>query len=170
MKFEEFKNAIEKAYYQEFPQSAIKVNAYKSFGRYITIDCYLAKDETECHHGIIRNDLLNICYSIKLNDNFDFESEELPQVLRIEAWHNQYKIKPSNEYLYCEHKKATTLRKSDKEVSKMIEYITKQFKVLRQNLIDSLKSDELLDNNGTSYNTGSSKSDRELVIEKLERI
>lgn len=105
MKFVEFTENINQVYSGKFAHSACIVRPYRCLGRYVYIDCMLAENLNEVSHGIAENDMFKISFCIDLPNNFNFETDELPENLTMEAKANSYVIKPENEYLYCNYKK-----------------------------------------------------------------
>ena len=145
MKFEEFKNEVMDGWKKEFPESKIEVRGEKCLGSSIWITCYIAKDRTETAHGIMDNDMLGMKYVIHLKDTFNFESDELPEWLFMEVLGNSYEVKPTNEYYYCANKKATKARKTKGNAEKIIKTLNKNFKELKENLIEEVKNDNILE-------------------------
>ena len=72
----------------------------------------------------------------------------------LENVNNTYRIRPNNEYLYCNYKKVS-FRKTNGDINK----ITKSFENFIKKLIDNLKEDY---NNDMLLDT-----DKELVAKKL---
>ena len=141
MKFKELENV----FYNNLKDSNITITRACLGTDTYFINCYLAKNESECANNIIDNDILNVMFRIKILGDNDFILENV---------NNTYKTKPSNEYLYCDYKKVS-FRKTNGDINK----ITKSFENFIKKLIDNLKEDY---NNDMLLDT-----DKELVAKKL---
>lgn len=137
MKFAEFTENINQVYSEKFAHSACIVRPYKCLGRYIYIDCMLAENLNEVSYGIAGNDMFKISFCIDLPDNFNFETDELPENLTMEAKANSYVIKPENEYLYCNLKKIP-YRKSKGTAEKLVSIFGKFVDKLYAQLVEDL--------------------------------
>jgi hypothetical protein len=105
MLFAEFKEKIESTYKAVFPNSRCDCIVWKCLGKSICIDCYFTKEDTECAHGIIDNDMFMVKFMIGLPDKFDAETEELPNILEMRALQNSFRVKPIESCLWCSYKK-----------------------------------------------------------------
>lgn len=139
MKFAEFTENINQVYSEKFAHSACIVRPYRCFGRYVYIDCMLAENLNEVSYGIAANDMFKISFCIDLPDNFNFETDELPENLTMEAKANSYVIKPENEYLYCNLKKIP-YRKSKGTAEKLVCVFGKFVDKLHAQLVEDLNS------------------------------
>lgn len=137
MKFAEFTENINQVYSGKFAHSACIVRPYKCLGRCIYIDCMLAENLNEVSYGIAGNDMFKISFCIDLPDNFNFETDELPENLTMEAKANSYVIKPENEYLYCNLKKIP-YRKSKGTPEKLVSVFGKFVDKLHAQLVEDL--------------------------------
>lgn len=139
MKFAEFKESINSIYGGKFDNSTCVVRPYRCLGRYIYIDCMLAGNLNEISYGIAGNDMFKISFCIDLPDNFNFETDELPENLTMEAKANSYIIKPENKYLYCNLKKIP-YRKSKGTAEKLVSVFGKFIDKLHAQLVEDLNS------------------------------
>lgn len=139
MKFAEFTENIKQVYSGKFAHSACIVRPYVFFGRYICIDCMLAENLNEVSGRIAGNDMFKITFCINLPDNFNFEIDELPENLTMEAKVNSYIIKPENEYLYCNYKKIP-YKKSKGTAEKLVSVFGKFVDKLHAQLVEDLNS------------------------------
>lgn len=139
MKFAEFTENIKQVYSEKFTQSACNIHSYRCFGRYIYIDCMLAENLNEVSYGIAANDMFKISFYIDLPDNFNFETDELPENLTMEAKANSYVIKPENKYLYCNYRKIP-YRKSKGTAEKLVSVFGKFVDKLHTQLVEDLSS------------------------------
>ena len=105
MLFTEFKGKIESVYKAVFPNSRCSCSVWKCLGKSICIDCYFTKDNSECTHGIIDNDMFRIKFMIGLPDKFNEETEELPNDLAMKALQNSFRTKPIEACFWCSYKK-----------------------------------------------------------------
>lgn len=137
MKFAEFTENINQVYSGKFAHSACIVRPYRCLGRCIYIDCMLAENLNEVSYGIAGNDMFKISFCIDLPDNFNFETDELPENLTMEAKANSYVIKPENEYLYCNLKKIP-YRKSKGTAEKLVSVFGKFVDKLHAQLVENL--------------------------------
>lgn len=139
MKFAEFTENINQVYSGKFAHSACIVRPYRCLGRCIYIDCMLAENLNEVSYGIAGNDMFKISFCIDLPDNFNFETDELPENLTMESKANSYVIKPENEYLYCNLKKIP-YRKSKGTAEKLVSVFGKFVDKLHAQLVEDLNS------------------------------
>ena len=145
MKFSEFAKNINEVYREKFVKSACIVKPFKCCGNSIYIDCYLAGNLNEVAHGIAANDMFSISLLIDLPDNFDFNSDELPENLIMKAQSNSYVIKPDNEYLYCNYKKVP-YRKTKGTAEKLIDVFKKFVDKLHNQVIEDLNAGNIHEN------------------------
>lgn len=143
MKFEQFKTEIEKLFAEKFGKSYCGCKIYKCLGNSITIDCRLAENTSECPHNIASNDMMKICFAIVLPDGWN-EADELPENLTMEAWDNNIKVKPTNDYLYCESKKVS-YRKTSGTAKKLIAAFGKFVDRLYTLIKEEYQAENLLD-------------------------
>lgn len=123
MKFEELKNEIKERYAEIFAGACV-VRKYACLGKHIVIDCYLG----EAQGGTISdNDMLKVSFNIDLPDNFNYDTDELPEKLTMESWHNHYLIEPENKYLAYGSRKVP-YRKTTGTPEKLITATAKFFK------------------------------------------
>ena len=141
MKFQEFKNMIEKTYAKSFPNSRCSVYLYKGFGRAVEIVPFMALDESEVASGIMGNDMMKIHFTINLPDSFDPAADDLPENLTMENLQKFYAIKPENSYLYCDYRNL-----SYRKTSGNPEKILKTFGKFVAKLHDSIVADYLAGN------------------------
>ena len=152
MKFAEFTENINQVYSGKFAHSACIVLPYVCLGRCIYIDCMLAENLNEVPNRIAANDMFKISFCIDLPDNFDFETDELPENLTMEAKANSYIIKPENEYLYCNYKKIP-YRKSKGTAGKLVSVFGKFVDKLHAQLVEDLNSGNIHNNFKTLVET-----------------
>ena len=145
MKFAEFAENINQVYSGKFAHSACIVRPYNCLGRYIHIDCMLAEDPNEVFNRIAENDMFKISFCIDLPDNFNFETDELPENLTMEARANSYIIKPENEYLYCNYKKIP-YRKSKGTAEKLVSVFGKFVDKLHTQIVEDLHGGNIHEN------------------------
>ena len=103
MKISEFRVQIKDVYKKHFPESFVHVSHNKSLYNSIGISCCLAGERDEESGGYWENDMFHVSFSVdadgsELPRNLGAD-DELPEVLRLEKWHNSYAIKPENKYL-----------------------------------------------------------------------
>lgn len=134
MKFEEFKSKIEEAYKEKFPKSTINCSIFKCLGSSITISCYIATDKTEVSNGIWDNDLFSIQFIIFLPDNWT-ETNDLPDMMTLEAMKNSITVKPKDRYLYCDYKKPAFRKTKEATAEKIVvafeKYVNRLYDTLR---------------------------------------
>lgn len=152
MKFAEFTENINQVYSGKFAHSACIVRPYRCLGRYVYIDCMLAENLNEVSYGIAENDMFKISFCIDLPDNFNFETDELPENLTMEAKSNSYVIKPENEYLYCNYKKIP-YRKSKGTAEKLVSVFGKFVDKLHAQLVEDLNNGNIHKNFKTLVET-----------------
>ena len=145
MKFAEFKEDIKSVYTGKFPRSTCKVIPFKCIGNSLYIDCYLAGDIHECSHGIAGNDMFKISLCVNLPDNFNFETDELPEILTMEAKSNCYIIKPESRYMYCDMKKVS-YRKSSGNAEKLVKVFEKFVDRLYNSVIEDMNNGNIHEN------------------------
>lgn len=145
MKFNEFADGIRKEYAKQFPNSLCDVRPYKCFGRYITICCYLAANKDECAHGYMENDLFKISFQIELPDKFDFENDDLPEIMSLKNLASRYLTKPENQFLCYSHKNVK-YRLTKGNADKLIKAFGKFVDRLHAELQEEIKSDNIHDN------------------------
>ena len=66
MRFETFKNEIERIYNGKFNKSKAVCSIFKCVGQSITIDFYLAENLNECPNQIAQNDCFSVSFMIHL--------------------------------------------------------------------------------------------------------
>ena len=135
MKYTEFAENIRAIYAEKFPNSVCKVEAVKNFGKYIFITCSLAENINECANRIAMNDMFHIQFCITLNDNFNFESDKLPEQMALECRTNNYLIIPENKYL-CYSRRKISYRKVTGTAEKLEETFKKFIDKLYNQLIE----------------------------------
>ena len=103
MKASEFMEQIKNVYKNHFSDSFCHVKHDKNLYASIGVHCCLAGNRDEEVSGYWENDMLNVSFSVD-NDGKAFSrnlgaDDELPEVLRLEKWHNSYLIVPDNKYM-----------------------------------------------------------------------
>lgn len=81
--------------------------------------------------------MFKISFCIDLPDSFNFEIDELPENLTMEAKANSYVVKPENGYLYCSLKKIQ-YRKSKGTAKKLVSVFGKFIDRLHTQLVEDL--------------------------------
>lgn len=143
MNFGEFKDRIEQIYKDKFNKSYCKCKIYSCLGKSITIDCHLAENKSEFPHGIDKNDMMQVCFAISLPDGWSID-DDLPENLMMEAWSSSITVKPTLDYLYCEHKKVS-YRKTSGDPEKMIATFGKYVDRLYNTIKAEYKANNLLE-------------------------
>lgn len=154
MKSVEFIENINHVYRGKFAHSACIASSYGygCYGRYIYIKCMLAENLNEVANGIAENDMFRISFWIDLPNSFNFDTDELPENLTMEAKSNSYVIKPENEYLYCNYKKIP-YRKNKGTAEKLISVFGKFVDKLHAQLVEDLNNGNIHKNFKTLVET-----------------
>lgn len=141
MKFEEFKTEIKGKYAENF-NGACVVRKYVCLGKSIVIDCYLGEAQTGT---ISDNDMLKVAFNISLPDNFNYDTDELPEKLIMVAWNNSYLIKPEDDYLAYSTRKIP-YRKATGTAEKLVEVAAKFFNKMYTLIREDYTSGNIHDN------------------------
>lgn len=104
MKFAEFKENIGLIYGEKFDHSTCVVRPYRDFGNYIYIGGLIQENPFEISRGSNGKDEIKISFCVELPDGFDFEKDELPENLIMNAGVCLYVSKSNNKYIYCNMK------------------------------------------------------------------
>jgi len=142
MKQGDFINEVKKAYNDVFQHSAVSISR-GCLTDDIFIQCYLAKDKTEFHHGISQNDMLSIRFLIEgLEEEIDKKSEHLPEKIVLIVHDKTFRIKPTKEY-YAFSRKSISFRKTKGTPEKIIKTLERYFRMLKSELQKSIEADEI---------------------------
>lgn len=141
MKFEEFKNRIQEKYTENFSGACV-VRKYICLGKSIVIDCYMGEAQTGT---ISDNDMLKVAFNISLPDNFNYDTEELPEKMVMESWNNYYLIKPEDNYLAYSTRKIP-YRKATGTAEKLVEVAAKFFDKMYASIREDYTSGNIHDN------------------------
>lgn len=141
MKFEEFKTEIKGKYAENF-NGACVVRKYVCLGKSIVIDCYLGEAQTGT---ISDNDMLKVTFNISLPNNFDYDTDELPEKLIMESWNNYYLIKPEDDCLAYSTRKIP-YRKTTGTAEKLIQAAAKFFNKMYALIREDYNSGNIHDN------------------------
>ena len=136
---DDFIEDIEKTYKKYFPKSLINIHKEEMLSsKNIYAECYLAKDESEVPHRILDNDTFHIKFCIENLKNFN----DLPDVMMLEWYHKSIKLKPSDDFYYCDFKQLP-FRKTKGDSVKILKTLDRYFKLLKDTLIKELENDNI---------------------------
>lgn len=146
MKFAEFAAQVSGKYAEAFPASYCRVAKYLCLGKHININMYLSgKMEGKNLPMIADNDMFKISLNITLPDNFNYETDELPEKLVMECWSNTYLVKPEIVYLAYGSRKIP-YRKTTGTAEKMVATVGKFIEKLHQMVSDDLRAGNIHEN------------------------
>lgn len=144
MKFSEFAEKMTAEYNGKFPESKINIEPCQMCGRFIWITCSLSKNADECLYRIAGNDMFHIRFMIDLPDNFNFESDEMPENIVMENQMNNYKIIPENKYMAYASRRISYRKTAGAE--KIIKAFGKFTDKLYQSIIDDRNAGNIHEN------------------------
>jgi len=156
MKVSEFLSEVEKTYSKHFPESRIDATYNpKGFYRTMSVVCFLAGKEAECINGYWDNDMLNVAFSIT-NGGDEFMRElnadsELPEIT-LENYRKSYYIKPIFNKYNCYDRRKLSFRKVTGSGEKIIARLDKFFLMLKNTILDDVKSDYIHGNHAELVN------------------
>lgn len=134
----EFMQEIRDLYNNYFPASTCSVRLVKSLGTALWIDCYLAKDASECENGISGNDMFHI--SFWFPDDFAGLTNDslVPDFLTMEISQKIIKTAPDNDYMAF-GAESLPFRRVKGSPDKILKTLDKYFKMIHdtvERLID----------------------------------
>lgn len=144
MKYAEFAEKMTAEYNGKFPKSHIDIKPCSLCGKMIYISLYLSENEKECLYHIAGNDMFHIRFMIDLPDNFNFESDEMPENMAMENQMNNYKIIPENKYMAYASRKISYRKTAGAE--KIIKAFGKFTDKLYQSIIDDRNAGNIHEN------------------------
>ena len=151
MTVEEFMQDIRDTYNNYFPRSTCQVKLVRSLGTALWIDCYLAKDASECENGIAGNDMFHISFWFP-NDFEGLTKDDLvPESLTMEISQKTIKTAPENRYMAF-GSESLPFRKVKGSSDKILKTLDRYFKILHDT-VERLVEEERLpyDNASRSY-------------------
>ena len=89
--------------------------------------------------------MFRITFNISLHGKFDYDNDELPEELVMEAWANSYLIKPDNTYL-CYESRKIPYRKTKGSAEKLIATADKFFGKLYDMVLEDFNNGNIHDN------------------------
>jgi hypothetical protein len=145
MKYSEFAEKLTEIYNGKFTESKLYIKPWNQFGKSISIVPSLAGNIDECINRIAGNDMFHIKFDIELPENFNFESDDLPENMVLKNLANSYLIIPENKYL-CYGRRKISYRKTTGTAEKLLEAFGKFTDKLYQSIIDDRAAGNIHEN------------------------
>ena len=142
MTIEEFMQNIRDLYAKYFPNSTCQVKLVKSLGTALWIDCYLAKDASECENNIAGNDMFHVSFWFPNDFEGLTKDDPVPNNLNMEVSQKTIKTAPENRYMAF-GSETLPFRKAKGTPDKILKTLDKYFKTLHDTTEKLVEEDRL---------------------------
>lgn len=96
----QFLKSVKDIYAKYFPDSNCRATLSRGLGKAITIDCYLAKNRSECANGYWENDMFKVNFWIHNLPDSAEEDSPMPKTISLTSDAHSFVVAPDNKYNY----------------------------------------------------------------------